>query len=110
MQERHHFNAFRGQGFDRQVTSLLHKDGRAAISVLGFVVQRGVEVGTLLQVFLGVALGVGFLVADFNVGAGWQGNSGGNGGSGDYGEEIEVHAGVPRSQLACVPGGAVKQT
>jgi hypothetical protein len=28
--------------------------------VLGFVVQRGVEVGALLQVFLGVALGVGF--------------------------------------------------
>jgi hypothetical protein len=110
MQERHHFNAFRSLGFDRQVTSLLHKGGRAGISVLVFVIQRGVEVGALLQVFLGVALGVGFFVADFNVGAGWQGNGGGNGGSGDYGEEIEVHAGVPRSQLACLAGGAVKQT
>jgi hypothetical protein len=92
MQERHHFNAFRCLGFDRQVTSLLHKGCWDEISVLGFVIQRGVEVGTLLQIFLGVALGVGFFVADVNVGAGWQGYGGGNGGSGDYGEEIEVHA------------------
>lgn len=30
--------------------------------MLGFVIQRSVEVGALLQVFLGVALGVGFLL------------------------------------------------
>ena len=80
------------------------------LSVLGFVVQRSVEVGALLQVFRGVALGVGFFLADFNVGTGWQGNGSRDGGSGDYGEEIEVHGGIPRSQLACLPGGAVKQT
>ena len=59
---------------------------------------------------LGVALGVGFFVADFNVGAGWQCNGGRDSGSGDDGEEIEVHGGIPRIQLACLPGGAVKQT
>jgi hypothetical protein len=91
MQERHHFSAFRVVNLDWQVTSLLHKVCRKEISVLGFVIQRGVEVGTLLQVFLGVALGVGFFVADFNVGTGWQCNSGRDGGSGDDGEEIEVH-------------------
>ena len=74
------------------------------------MIQSGVEVGALLQVFLGVALGVGFFLADFNVGAGWQSNGGGDGGSGDYREEIEVHGGIPRIQLACLPGGAVKQT
>jgi len=95
---------------DRQVTSLLHKRCRVQISVLGFVIQRGVEVGALLQVFLGVALGVGFFVADFNVGAGWQRNGGGNGGSGDDREDVEVHGGIPRIQLACLPVGAVKQT
>ncbi|CAI8893387.1 hypothetical protein EMIT0215P_30220 [Pseudomonas serboccidentalis] len=73
----------------------------AGISVLGFVIQRGVEVGALLQVFLGVALGVGFFAGDFNVGTGGQRNGGGNGGSGDDGEEIEVHGGNPRVRLAC---------
>ena len=92
------------------MTSRLHKGGREDISVLGFVVQRGVEVGALLQVFLGVALGVGFLVADLDTGTGWQGNAGRDSGSGDDGEEVEVHGGIPRSQLACLPGGAVKQT
>ena len=110
MQERHHFSAFPPLTVDRQVTSLLHKRCRDKLSVLGFVVQRGVEVGALLQVFLGVALGVGFFVADFNVGTGRQGNGGRDGGRGDYGEEIEVHVVIPRSQLACLPGGAVKQT
>jgi hypothetical protein len=80
------------------------------ISGLGFVIQGSVEVGALLQVFLGVALGVGFFVAYFCAGAGWQCNGSGNGGGGNYGEEIEVHGGNPRSQLACLPGGAVKQT
>ena len=110
MQERHHFNAFRCLGFDRQVTSLLHKGCRDEISVLGFVIQRGVEVGALLQVFLGVALGVGFFAGDFNVGTGWQCDGGGDGGSGDDGEEIEVHGGNPRVRLACLPGWAVKHT
>jgi hypothetical protein len=80
------------------------------LSVLGFVIQGGVEVGALLQVFLGIALGVGFFAGDFNVGAGWQHHGGGNGGSGNHGEEIEVHGGNPRVRLACLPGWAVKQT
>ena len=70
------------------------------LSVLGFVIQSSVEVGALLQVFLGVALGVGFFAVDFNVGAGWQHNGGGDGGSGDNREEIEVHGGNPRVRLA----------
>jgi hypothetical protein len=82
----------------------------AGISVLGFVIQGGVEVGALLQVFLGIALGVGFFAGDFNVGAGWQHHGGGDGGSGNHGEEIEVHGGNPRVRLACLPGWAVKQT
>jgi len=57
---------------------------------LGFVIQGGVELGALLQVFLGVALGVGFFVADFDVGTGWQGNGGRDCRSGDDREEIEV--------------------
>jgi hypothetical protein len=90
---------------DRQVTSLLHKGSRKEISVLGFVIQRGVEVSALLQVFLGVALGVGFFGADFNVGAGWQSHGGRDGGRGDYGEEIEVHAVfLEVSWLACPVG------
>ena len=93
-----------------QVTSLLHKGCRVQLSGLGLVIQCGVKVSALLQVFLGVALGVGFFIADFNVGVGWQRNGGRDGGSGDYGEEIEVHGAVPRIQLACLPGGAVKQT
>ncbi|MNP68520.1 hypothetical protein D3C76_1644900 [compost metagenome] len=61
---------------DHPVSSLLHNRCRAEISGVSLVIQRGVEIGALLQVFLGVALGVGFFVADFNVGAGWQGNGG----------------------------------
>ena len=61
---------------ERQVISLLHKVCRIQLSVLAFVIQGGVEIGALLQVFLGVALGVGFFVAYFNVGAGWQRNGG----------------------------------
>jgi hypothetical protein len=80
------------------------------MSGLGFVIQGGVELGALLQVFLGVALGVGFFVADFDVGTGWQRNGGGDGRSSDDREQVEVHGGIPRIQLACLPGGAVKQT
>jgi hypothetical protein len=83
---------------------------RTVRSGLGFVIQRGVEVGALLQVFLGVALGVGFFVGDFDVGTGWQYHGGRNGGSGDDGEEIEVHGGNPRVRLLGLPGRAVKQT
>ncbi|CAI8786903.1 hypothetical protein EMIT0P395_190029 [Pseudomonas sp. IT-P395] len=83
---------------------------RTGISVLGFVIQGGVEVSALLQVFLGVALGVGFFAVDFNVGTGWQHHGGGDGGSGNHGEKIEVHGGNPRVRLACLPGWAVKQT
>jgi hypothetical protein len=82
----------------------------AKISVLDFVIQGGVEVGALLQVFLGVALGVGFFAGDFNVGTGWQYHGGRDGGSGNHREEIEVHGGNPRVRLACLPGWAVKQT
>jgi hypothetical protein len=82
----------------------------AGISVLGFVIQGGVEVGALLQIFLGVTLGVGFFAVDFNVGTGWQYHGGGDGGSGNHGEEIEVHGGNPRVRLACLPGWAVEQT
>ena len=74
------------------------------------MIQRSVEVGALLKVLLGVALGVGFFVADFNVGTGWQRNGGRNGGCGNDREDVEVHGGIPRIQLACLPGGAVKQT
>jgi hypothetical protein len=83
---------------------------RTVRSGLGFVIQRGVEVGALLQVFLGVALGVGFFAGDFDVGTGWQYHGGRNGGSGDDGEEIEIHGGNPRVRLLGLPGRAVKQT
>ena len=82
----------------------------SACSMLGFVIQRGVEVGALLQIFLGVALGVGFFAVDLEVGTGWQNHGGGDGGSGDDGEEIEVHGGNPRVRLACLPGWAVEPT
>ena len=76
--------------------------------MLGFVVQRSVEVGALLQVFLGVALGTGFFFADFNVGTGWQGNGSRDSGSGDNGEEIEVHGGNPCVRLVGWPGKALE--
>ncbi|MNJ68754.1 hypothetical protein D3C77_650290 [compost metagenome] len=60
-------------------------------SVLRLVVQRGIEVGALLQVFLGVAEGGGFTLADFNLSMSRQGNRSRNGRSGDDREEIEVH-------------------
>ena len=61
---------------------------------MSFVVQSGIEVGALLQVFLGVSRG--FFVANHGVGAGWQGHSSGDGRSSDDGEKIEVHCDNPR--------------
>ena len=111
MQERHHSWLLDATAIElSKVTSLLHKKCRARISGLGFVIQGCVEVGALLQVFRGVALGVGFFAADLDAGTGWQGHGGRDSGRGNDGEEIEVHGGIPRSQLACLPGGAVKQT
>ena len=60
-------------------------------SMLRLVVQRRIEVGTLLQVFCGVAEGGGFALADFNLGVSRQYNRSRNGRSGDNREEIEVH-------------------
>ena len=74
--------------------------------MLDLVIQCGVEVGALLQVFLGVRVGAGFSIADLNAGTGWQSHGSRDSGSSDDGEEIEVHGGNPRefSWLAC-PGG-----
>lgn len=58
------------------------------------MIQGGIEVGALLQVLGGVALGrADFFVGRFNTGTGGQCNSGGDGGRGDDGEDIEVHGG-----------------
>jgi hypothetical protein len=95
---------------DQEIAAFGSSYKETGISGLGFVIQRGVEVGALLQVFLGVALGVGFFAGDFDVGTGWQYHGGRNGGSGDNGEEIEVHGGNPRVRLHVLPGRAVKQT
>lgn len=65
-------------------------------SLLGLVIQSGVEVGALLQVFRGVALGrADFLICGFDTGTGWQCNGGGDGRRGDDGEDIEVHDAYP---------------
>jgi hypothetical protein len=66
----------------------------AELSLLNFVIQSGIEVGALLQVLRGVALGrADFFVGRFNTGTGGQCDSGGDGGRGDDGEDIEVHDG-----------------
>ena len=77
-------------------------------SLLGFVIQGGIEVGALLQVFLGVGAGAGFFAGQFHTGGRWQGHCGGNGGSGDDREEIEVHVGNPCVRLVEWPGKALE--
>ena len=65
-------------------------------SLLGLVIQSGVEVGALLQVLRSVALGrADFFVRHFNTGTGRQCNSSGDGRRGDDGEDIEVHDAYP---------------
>jgi len=65
---------------------------QTCLSLLGLVIQSGVEVGALLQVLRSVALGrADFFVRHFNTGTGRQCNSSGDGGRGDDGEDIEVH-------------------
>ena len=65
------------------------------------MIQRGIEVRTLLQVLRGVTLGrTDFFVGGFDTGTGRQCNGGGDGGRGDDGEDIEVHDGVPRMRVS----------
>ena len=73
-----------------------------ALSASGFMIQGRIEIGALLQVFLGV--GRGFLVADQGGCAGRQGHGGRDGASGNHGEKIEIHDDNPRrfSWRACL--------
>ena len=72
--------------------------------MLNLVIQRRVEMGTLLQVFLGVGTGAGFFTGNVHAGSGWQGHGGGNGRSGDDGEEIQINVGDPCVRLIEWPG------
>ena len=72
------------------------------------MIQRRIEIGTLLQVFLGVGAGAGLFADDVHAGRSWQYNSGGNSGGGDDREEIEVHVGNPCVRLVEWPVEALE--
>ena len=78
--------------------------------MLRLVVQRSVEVGTLLQVFLGIALGRRFTLAELDMGVGRQDHRSRNGGSGDDREKVEVHGADLEVCGLKWPLGAVVQT
>ncbi|RMU04858.1 hypothetical protein ALP36_101570 [Pseudomonas syringae pv. coriandricola] len=73
------------------------RESVTADDLLGsFVVQRGVEIGALLQIFRGVGLaGVSFFISDVDTGAGRKHDACRNSRCSDDGENIEVHVGHP---------------
>ena len=73
-----------------------------------FVIQGGIEVGTLLQVFLGIGTAAGRFTGHVHAGGGRQGHGGGNSGSGDDGEEVQIHVGNPCVRLVGWPGKALE--